>query len=852
MPAETAAVPDKSSALARRRRARQTAEPLQSRDNETGRHYAGPSYDVYEQIVRSTDTKQQLKDRTGKSADAGDMLSSGNVTAEDAENQKMIPGSARDSSGSSENPDSSAFQESLENDPVPIEKRADPARTAEFLNQAVPYEPVSRTVRIRGNTIGNPPSSDDTDIRQRTGASQESPRTEDNFLHDDETNPVPIVKRADQAHAAEALRRRAGLSRSVSDTDYTPQDDDSDFVTIVRRGDQAHAAEAIRQRAATPPDYSYSGNRTRIEPSDDPVIIVKRADQAHAAEAFHQRGGTLTGLPETGNSVRKKNPDPVIFTAEAHPAQTGAAPERNVFPQAYSRIQQVPPESSLADSAPHAQRSDQARADEAARRRAGLPQPVPGSGYSHLNSPDLAAASTMRQTDQAHAADAILRRVSVPPTVTDAGPDRNRGESYLIPAEKHPAHTADSTRDGALEPSDSEFSRQPRSNTGKSPVQRSDSASGRRRNNEASANPGAQRKRHASTGTAPVKHSRRSGAGDRHRSASSSTSTWIRRAAVTVLSCIALFSLIMIVRIISRSIRTSHLYNELSEKHTEAATINASNPLIIYSLSDDTAQTDSLSEDTQDIQDMLPSYEAFRSANQSQEAEADSVPSSTPMPAQIVSSTTFHQIGGDALPEMAALYADNSDLVGWLNIKGVLDLPVVYKNNVYYLTHDFHKKNNTSGTIFLDENHPFKSTTQNLLLHGHNMRDGSMFGRLLQYRSNLSFLKKNCIIDFSSLWVHEEYVIFAVLETSLEPSDPSFFNYFTHAKFKTDDSFNNYISQLMIQSIYAIPVDVKPSDPLITLSTCLDDDRLIVVGRRRRENETTHRLRQLVASSVRQ
>ncbi|MBQ8092034.1 MAG: class B sortase [Clostridia bacterium] len=316
----------------------------------------------------------------------------------------------------------------------------------------------------------------------------------------------------------------------------------------------------------------------------------------------------------------------------------------------------------------------------------------------------------------------------------------------------------------------------------------------------------------------------------------------IRRGIMLLLAGIALFSLIMILRIVDRSIRTSRLNQTLAEKHSQAANNVDTESLIIYTLPDNS--------DPETIESEEKNAYPLETV-----PETDTpvpAPAATPTPVPLVLSTRFHQIGGEALPEMGTLYSENSDLVGWLNIRGVIDLPVVYKNNVYYLTHDFYKKNNTSGTLFLDENHPYKEKTQNLLLHGHNMRDGSMFGRLIQYKSNLSFLKSNCLIDYSSLWQHEEYVIFSVLQVSLEPRDPTFFNYFTHATFRSDEEFTAYVTELMSRSIYAIPVDVKPGDALITLSTCLDDDRLIVVGRKRREGESQQRLRELVSTAVKQ
>ena len=80
--------------------------------------------------------------------------------------------------------------------------------------------------------------------------------------------------------------------------------------------------------------------------------------------------------------------------------------------------------------------------------------------------------------------------------------------------------------------------------------------------------------------------------------------------------------------------------------------------------------------------------------------------------------------------------------------------------------------------------------------------------------------------------------MFAVLLVSSKTGDSNYFNYFSNPSFATEADFNEYVTQLETLSKYTIPVDVKPSDALLTLSTCLDDDRLVVVARRMRAGET--------------
>ena len=127
-----------------------------------------------------------------------------------------------------------------------------------------------------------------------------------------------------------------------------------------------------------------------------------------------------------------------------------------------------------------------------------------------------------------------------------------------------------------------------------------------------------------------------------------------------------------------------------------------------------------------------------------------------------------------------------------------------------------------------------------------------MFGRLVQYETNIQFMKNNPFIQYSTLWRKEQYVIFAVMHVSLDVRSPEFFNYFTHHTFSSDTQFENYVRALQNRSEYSIPIDVKPTDALLTLSTCLDDDRLVIVARRLREGESKSELRHVVQLAARQ
>ena len=90
------------------------------------------------------------------------------------------------------------------------------------------------------------------------------------------------------------------------------------------------------------------------------------------------------------------------------------------------------------------------------------------------------------------------------------------------------------------------------------------------------------------------------------------------------------------------------------------------------------------------------------------------------------------------------LKSQNQDIAGWIYIRGTtIDYPIVQgKDNEEYLHQDFNKKKSSSGTIFLDNNCKKDFTTDNNIIYGHHMKNGTMFAQLLKFREK-SFLKKH-------------------------------------------------------------------------------------------------------------
>ena len=93
--------------------------------------------------------------------------------------------------------------------------------------------------------------------------------------------------------------------------------------------------------------------------------------------------------------------------------------------------------------------------------------------------------------------------------------------------------------------------------------------------------------------------------------------------------------------------------------------------------------------------------------------------------------------GNDFLPQYQAMYAQNSDLAGWIQIDGTnINYPVMQSKHDpdFYLKHNFEKADSPHGCPYVQANCNLQTPSDNILVYGHNMKDGTMFSDLLQYK----------------------------------------------------------------------------------------------------------------------
>ena len=192
------------------------------------------------------------------------------------------------------------------------------------------------------------------------------------------------------------------------------------------------------------------------------------------------------------------------------------------------------------------------------------------------------------------------------------------------------------------------------------------------------------------------------------------------------------------------------------------------------------------------------------------------------------------------LPEFQEIYELNNDLVGWLTIPGIgLDSPVVQSDDSeFYLHHDFFGEKNANGQIILDTKCDPYTPSYNLVISGHNMRSGKMFGNMVNYMSK-SFWEKNKLLEFDTLMERKLYVVIAAFFSADYDVDEEGFRYNADIQYSID--LKTWMRDIKANQIYDTGIETEFGDEFLTLTTCnksrRTDGRFVVICRKVRDGE---------------
>ena len=175
--------------------------------------------------------------------------------------------------------------------------------------------------------------------------------------------------------------------------------------------------------------------------------------------------------------------------------------------------------------------------------------------------------------------------------------------------------------------------------------------------------------------------------------------------------------------------------------------------------------------------------------------------------------------------DFKSLQEKNSETIAWLKVSSTnIEYPIVKtSDNEFYMNHNFDRSQNSAGWIFMDYRNKLDSINENMVIYGHNRRDGSMFGTLKKVLTK-EWLNNpdNFIIPFITEREEVQYQVFSVYKTEKE-------SYYITTNFETNEKFVEFVNKIKSRSIKDFGITPQVGDNILTLSTCADNDKYRVV-----------------------
>ncbi len=177
----------------------------------------------------------------------------------------------------------------------------------------------------------------------------------------------------------------------------------------------------------------------------------------------------------------------------------------------------------------------------------------------------------------------------------------------------------------------------------------------------------------------------------------------------------------------------------------------------------------------------------------------------------------------------------NPDTVGFLKVRGTDIASVVVKatNNDFYLAHNFERNYNNAGWIFADYRNKFDGNDKNIIIYGHNMRNGTMFASLKNVldRGWMSS-RANRRITLYTENGEVNYEVFSVYQIEAE-------DYYMKTNFQ-DGELKKYADDMKARSVYNFGVEVGDDDKVLTLSTCGTTNKFRIIVHAKQTGVSNH------------
>lgn len=199
--------------------------------------------------------------------------------------------------------------------------------------------------------------------------------------------------------------------------------------------------------------------------------------------------------------------------------------------------------------------------------------------------------------------------------------------------------------------------------------------------------------------------------------------------------------------------------------------------------------------------------------------------------------TDLAQINSGFVEKVKELQQENSDVKGWIRIDDTkINYPLLQTtNNDFYLTHNYKREKSSYGSIFIHYNCDLKNENSNVIIYGHNMKDGQMFKDLLKYQDK-PFFEQHPTIKISTEEGENDYEIIVAFKSRIFYQDEeNVFRFYQYFDFENEEKFNEYINNCKAIQLYDTGKTATYGDQLITLIACeysQKNGRMVVVARK--------------------
>lgn len=174
------------------------------------------------------------------------------------------------------------------------------------------------------------------------------------------------------------------------------------------------------------------------------------------------------------------------------------------------------------------------------------------------------------------------------------------------------------------------------------------------------------------------------------------------------------------------------------------------------------------------------------------------------------------------------LKRENEDCIGYLEVPGTsISYPIMQTrdNPDYYLNHDFNKNYSFYGTPYLSAYCDLERS-DNLIIYGHNINGGKMFGVLEQYKDK-AFLDNHRKIYFTTD-KKRKYEVFAVMSVNIKE-----FEYWKFVMARDEKDYGEFVEKVLEHSMWSTGGKPQYGEQMLMLSTCDngkgDDWRLVLI-----------------------